>query len=80
VIEVEVMPDHVHLVVEIAPAVALSRFVGMVKGRSSRVLRQEFLVLRRLRSLWTPSWFVSTVGGVPLEVVCQYVDNQKSAA
>ncbi len=79
VIEVEVMPDHVHLLVEIPPTAPLSRFVKLVKGRSSRVLRQEFPRLRGLPSSWTRSWFVSTVGGAPLEVVRQYVENQKPA-
>ncbi len=80
VIELEVMPDHVHLLVEIPPTVALSRFVGMLKGRSSRVLPAEFTALRRLPSLWTRSWFVATVGGAPLEVVRRYVEKQKTAA
>lgn len=81
VIEVEVVPDHdVHLLAEIAPTVALSVFVGRLKGRSSRLLRSEFPRLRRLPSLWTRSWFVSTVGGAPLEVVRQYGENQKKAA
>jgi putative transposase len=80
VIEVEVMPDHVHLLVEIPPPVALSRFVQLAKGRSSRLLRQEFPRLRRLPCLWSPSWFCSTVGGAPLEVVRRYVENQKQAA
>jgi putative transposase len=80
VIEVEVMPDHVHLLVEIPPTVPLSMFAGRLKGRSSRVLRGEFGWLRRLPSLWTRSWFVSTVGGAPLGVVRQYVENQKRVA
>ncbi|MGH9070018.1 MAG: IS200/IS605 family transposase [Acidimicrobiales bacterium] len=80
IIEVEVMPDHVHLLVEIPPTVALSRFVGLLKGRSSRLLRQEFVHLHRMAALWSPSWFVSTVGGAPLEVVRRYVENQKAAA
>ena len=79
VIEVEVMADHVHLVVEVPPTVALSVFVKALKGWSSRLLRQEFAHLRRLRSLWTRSWFVSTVGGATLEVVRRYVENQKAA-
>jgi putative transposase len=79
VLGLQIMPDHVHLLVEIPPGVALSRFVQALKGRSSRLLRQEFLHLRRMRSLWSPSWFVSTVGGAPLEVVKRYVDNQKVA-
>ena len=80
IIEVEVMPDHVHLLVEIPPPVAFSRSVQLAKGRSSRLLRQEFPQLRRLGCLWSPSWFVSTVGGAPLEVVRRYVENQKRVA
>jgi putative transposase len=80
VLEVEVMPDHVHLLVEVPPAVALSRFVQLLKGRSSRRLRREFPDLRRLPCLWSPSWFISTVGGAPLHVVRRYVENQKLAA
>ena len=80
VIEVEVMPDHVHLLVEVPPAVPLSNLVQKLKGRSSRVLRAEFGPLMRLPALWSPSWFVSTVGGAPLEVVRRYVENQKRAA
>jgi putative transposase len=78
VIELEVMPDHVHLLAEIPPWVPLSRFVGLLKGRSSRLLRIEFPRLRRLPALWSPSWLVSTVGGAPLEVVRRYVENQKA--
>jgi len=75
-----VMPDYVHLLVEVPPVVALPKLVQKLKGRSSRVLRAEFAPLRRLPSLWSPSWFVSTVGGAPLEVVRRYVENQKRAA
>jgi len=80
VIEVEVMPDHVHLLIEVPPAVGLSKLVQRLIGRSSRVLRGEFPHLMRLPALWSPSWFVSTVGGAPLEVVGRYVGNQKRAA
>lgn len=80
VIEVEVMPDQVHLLAEVPPTVPLSRFVGLAKGRSSRLLRMEFPRLRRLPVLWSPSWFVSTVGGAPLEVVRRYVENQKAGS
>jgi len=80
VIEVEVMPDHVHLLVEVPPAVALSKLVQKVKGRSSLLLRAEFPPLRRLPALWSPSWVVSMVGGAPLKVVRRSVENQKRAA
>ncbi|MHA1828614.1 MAG: IS200/IS605 family transposase [Candidatus Heimdallarchaeaceae archaeon] len=77
-IEMEVMPDHVHLVLEVDPQYGIHRLVRQIKGRSSRLLRQEFAWLRsRLPTLWTNSYFVSTVGGAPLEVIKQYVEAQK---
>jgi putative transposase len=80
VIEVEVMPDHMYLLAEAPPTVPLSRFVGLATDRSSRLLRMECPRLRRLPVLWSPSWFVSTVGGAPLEVVRRYVENQKAGS
>ena len=79
VIGLEVMPDHVHLLVELPPAAHLPAVLQGLKGRSSRLLRQEFPHLRRLPTLWSRSWFVSTVGGAPLDVVRRYVENQKQA-
>lgn len=80
VIEVETMPDHVHLLVELPPKVPVSKLVEVLKGRSSLRLRQEFAHLARMKCLWAPSYFVSTVGGAPLEVVRRYVETQKLAA
>ena len=79
-IEVETMPDHVHVLVEVDPQFGIHRLVRLFKGRSSFLLRRGYPHLRRQRSLWTNSYFVSTVGGAPLEVVKQYVANQKVAA
>jgi putative transposase len=74
----EVMPEHVHLLVEVDPQYGIHRLVRQIKGRSSRLLRQEYAWLRsRLPTLWTNSYFVSTVGGAPLEVIKQYIENQK---
>lgn len=78
IIELEVMPDHVHLLVEVDPQFGVHRLIKTIKGRSSRVLRQEFPSLKsRLPSLWTNSYFVSTVGGATLSVVKQYIEGQK---
>lgn len=77
-IELEVRPDHVHLLVEVDPQFGIHRLVKQLKGRSSRLLRREFPTLKsRLPSLWTNFYFVSTVGGAPLEVIRQYIENQK---
>ncbi|MBV8677949.1 MAG: IS200/IS605 family transposase [Planctomycetaceae bacterium] len=78
VIELEVMPDHVHLLVEVDPQFSIHRFVKLTKGRSSRLLRQEFPWLRsRLPTLWTNSSAVLTVGGAPLAVIKRYIENQR---
>jgi len=74
----EVMPDHVHLLVEVDPQFGVHRLVKAMKGRSSHALRQEFPHLRsRLPTLWTNSYFVATTGGAPLAAIKQYVENQK---
>ena len=78
VIELEVMPDHVHLLCEIDPQYGVHKFVKLLKERSSRLLRQEFQSLKtRLPTLWTNSYFVATVGGAPMAVIKQYIENQK---
>ncbi|MDF5720591.1 MAG: IS200/IS605 family transposase [Rhizonema sp. PD37] len=78
-IELEVMSDHVHLLVEVDPQFGVTKLIRYMKGRSSRFLRAEFPWLKsRLPTLWTNSYFVSTVGGTPLEVVKQYIENQKN--
>lgn len=72
--------NHVHLLVNFPPKVALSRLVNSLKGVSSRRLRQEFpdLVQHywRAQRLWSGSYFAGSVGGAPLSVVRQYVEQQ----
>jgi len=78
-IELEVMPDHVHVLVGIDPQFGVHRLTKLMKGRSSRLLRQEFPKLKsRLPTLWTNSYFVSTVGGAPWSIIKQYIENQKN--
>ena len=78
IIEMEIMPDHVHLLLEVDPQFGIHRAVKNIKGKTSRILRAEFVSLRtRLPSLWTNSYFVATVGGAPLEVIKQYIESQK---
>ncbi len=78
-IELETMADRVHLLVEVDPQVGVHRLVKAIKGRSSRVLRQEFPWLRSgLPTVWTHSYLVATVGGAPLSVITRDVENQQS--
>jgi putative transposase len=78
IVEMEVMPDHVHLRIQCDPQFGIHRVVKQLKGYTSHVLRQEFPILkRRLPSLWTNSYFVATVGAVQLDVVKRYIEDQK---
>jgi putative transposase len=77
-IEMEVMPDHVHLLVGCDPQLGIHRLIKLLKGTSSHQLREEFPALkRRLPSLWTNSYYVATVGGVTLETLKRYIESQK---
>lgn len=78
VIDMEIMPDHVHLLLDINPKVCVFYVVNQIKGYTSRVIRSEFPELkRRLPALWTRSKFISSVGAVTLEVVKRYIEEQK---
>lgn len=78
VVEMEVMPDHVHLLLDVDPQLGVHRAVKRIKGRTSHDLRSEFPWLKsRIPSLWTNSYFVSTVGGAPLAAVKRYIEAQK---
>ena len=79
IIEMEIMPDHVHLLMEVDPQYGINHAVRHIKGFTSHALRSEFPKLKsRLPTLWTNSYFVSTVGGAPLAVIQQYIENQKN--
>jgi putative transposase len=77
-VEVEVIPDHVHLIVGCDPQFGIHRLVKFVKGATAHQLRQEFPDLKKkIPSLWTNSYYVGTVGGVTTETVKRYVESQK---
>jgi putative transposase len=76
--EIECDGDHVHILVEVDPQYGIHKLVKQIKGRASRYLRTEFPWLKsRIPTLWTNSYFVSTVGGAPLEVIKRYIQDQK---
>lgn len=78
VLDMEVMPDHVHLLLDVDPRVGIVGIVGKIKGYTSHQLREEFpLLKKRLPTLWTRSKFIASVGAVTLEVVKKYIQEQK---
>jgi putative transposase len=80
-IEIECDKDHVHILVDIDPQYGVHKFVKLAKGKSAYLLRNEFPYLKKtMPCMWTNSYFVSTVGGAPLNIVKQYIENQKLRA
>jgi len=74
----EVMPDHVHLLLDVKPQIGIIKIISQIKGFTAHVLRKKFLILRsRLFCLWTRNKFVSTVGSVFLATIRQYTVDQK---
>ncbi len=77
VLAMEVMPEHVHLFLNVLPSDSPSDIMAKLKGVTSNVLRQEFEHLRHLPSLWTRSYFVSTAGNVSSDTIQRYIEEQK---
>lgn len=76
----EVMPGHVHLLVEAGPTFCAAKVVHRLKGTSSCILRAEFPHLRlRLPTLWSRSYLAGSVGAVPEAVMRRCIEAQKGA-
>ena len=79
ILDMEVMPDHVHLLIDVDPKIGVYSVVSKIKGYTSKQLREEFPELKKkLPTLWTLSKFISSVGSVTLDVVKKYIEEQKN--
>lgn len=73
--------DHVHLLVNYPPKIALSKLVNSLKGVSSRLLRKEFPELEQhfyKGVLWSPSYFAASCGGAPISIIKTYIQSQQT--
>ena len=77
IIEMEIMPDHVHLLINAKPTDDPATMIKRIKARASHHLRKEFPELLKLPTLWTPSYFVSTAGNICTETVKRYIEDQR---
>ena len=80
-VEMDGAQDHVHLLVNYPPKVAIARLVNSLKGVSSRRLKQQYAALKQYYwkgALWSPSYFAGSCGGAPLETVKQYISQQNA--
>ena len=80
-IEMDGEDNHVHLLVEYPPRLAVSVLVNSLKGVSSRLLRKERPDLKKRywkNMLWSPSYFASSCGGAPISIIRQYIEQQET--
>ncbi len=78
IIEAEICPDHIHMLVEIPPKYAVSSFMGYLKGKSSTMLYEQFGELKykyRNREFWCKGYYVDTVGKNESRIA-EYIQNQ----
>jgi putative transposase len=78
ILEMEIMPDHVHLFLNCPPTLSPSDAMFWLKGYSSRILREKYANLQRMPSMWTRSFFVSTAGNVSPDTIQKYIAEQKT--
>jgi putative transposase len=74
--------DHVHLLVNYQPKVAVANLVNSLKGVSSRMIRKKHYPRIRAKlwgnALWSPSYFAASCGGAPIEIIRQYIEQQRT--
>ena len=78
IIAIECDKDHVHMFLNCLPIQSPSDIMQHIKGYTSKILREEFIQLSKMPSLWTRSYFISTAGNVCSETIKKYVENQKT--
>jgi len=77
--ELNILPDHVHLMLQIQPSLSLAKAVQALKGGTSKVLRKEFPGLEEFlwgESFWADGYFVSTHSTVTEDIIKEYIKNQ----
>ena len=80
VIEMDILPDYIHLLIEVDPQLGIHKAIKSLKGYTSKILRSEFSFLRtKLPTLWTNSYFVTTADNVSLEIIKKYIESQKTS-
>lgn len=76
IVSLAIEPEHIHLFLNCSPDLAPKQIMHRIKGYSSYVLRKEFPHLKKMPSMWTRSYFVSTAGNVSSSTIEKYIAAQ----
>lgn len=82
IIEQECGDDHVHILFRAKPTLDITKFINILKGRSSRMIREKYKDFLKEKlwgdSFWSPSYFLATSGNVTIDILKSYVENQRT--
>ena len=77
--EINIQPDHVHILIQLRPDISVSKAIQLLKGKSSRIIRKEFSSLEEFdwgNNFWSEGFFVETIGRLNETAIKQYIKNQ----
>ena len=77
IIELSMQPEHIHLCIQVWPAISAAEVVKECKGLTAHALREKYPMLHKLPSLWTRSYFAATAGNVSSDTIKRYIAAQK---
>ena len=75
--ELQVMPDHIYLFVELPPTISVSKAIQLFKGISSRILRRRFKFLTKIPMIWSKGKFYRSVGNESFETIQHYIEESQ---
>jgi len=82
IIEQECGEDHIHMLFRTKPTLDMTKFINILKGRSSRELREKYKNFLKNKlwgdSFWSPSYFLATTGNVTIDILKEYIQNQRT--
>ena len=80
IIKGEISKDHIHILISCSPSISLSKIVQQIKGKTSRMLLQEYKDLKRRywgQHLWASGYFCRSVGVITDKIIKEYIENQQ---
>ena len=82
IIEQECGEDHIHMLFRTKPTLDMTKFINILKGQSSRELREKYKNFLKNKfwgdSFWSPSYFLATTGNVMIDILKEYIQNQRT--
>lgn len=75
---IEIMPDHIHIFIRLKQNhINTAKIVQILKGYSSYMIRKKYNFMKKYKALWSPSYFIESIGNMSEKVIKKYINNQK---